>query len=158
MGDWVVDICILDTIKKEEELVLECITFLFLQSDKKEYICLDSDGEILSLYESHVNLYNPSDIIGKWWKKIQRRGLVRDVFGRLPHDLKNELLKLKFHDDDLIFVKVARGSLNKRIVSINSDFGCNFSSPKNRQDIKEFLKSFGILCLTPEEAIDDLKK
>lgn len=147
------DVCVLDTVEKVGASAMSCVTFLHLQTRSNEYVCLDNDGTILSVYESHVNLHDPSDFVGIWWKTIQRRGLIRDIFAYLPKKQVNALLKLGFHDDDLIFVRVAFKSVSKRIVSINSDFGCNPSSPKNREDIKELLESFEIHTVTPEEAI-----
>lgn len=152
MGDWVVDVCILDNVDKVGESALACVTFLYLQEINNEFVCLDTNGVILSIYESHVNLHNPSDFVGKWWKAVQRRGLIRDIFASLPKKQEYTLLELKFHDDDLIFVKVAFNSVSKRIVSVDSDFGCNPSSPKNREDIKKVLESFKIRAYTPDEA------
>lgn len=156
MGDWTVDICILRCIEAKGELVMECITFLELQIKKNEYICLDTDNEILDKYESSVNLHNPSDIIGKWWKKIGHRGLVRDIFRGMPNDLREELSRMKFHDDDILYVEVAKQSLSKRIVSFDSDFGCCPLHEKNRGDIKELLESFEVHCFDPEEAMNEL--
>jgi hypothetical protein len=157
LGDWTIDICILSNIEKREGLIMECVTFLELQVERNEYICLDTDGEILSMYESSVNLHNPSDIIGKWWKKVTHRGLVRDIFRRMPNSLRRELSRIKFHDDDdVVFVEVAIGSSSKRIVSSDSDFGCCPSSRKNRKDVKDLLESFGIFGFAPEEAINEL--
>lgn len=153
-----VDVCILDTVEKKEESAMSCVSFLYLQIRNNEYVCLDNNNIILSVYGSHVNLYDPSDFVGIWWKTIQRRGLVRDIFAHLPKKREDALLELGFHDDDLIFVKVAFKSVSKRIVSLDSDFGCNPSSPKNREDVKRLLESFAICTLTPDEAITTLSK
>ncbi len=151
-----IDVCILENIGNMEESAIPCSAFLYLQMDKYEHICLDADGIIFSVYESHVDLHNPSDPVGKWWKFICHNNLIRNIFAHLPKKRENVLLELKFHKNDLVFVKVAFKSVSKRIVSLDSDFGCNPSSPKNREDIKELLESFGIHTLTPEEAITDL--
>ncbi len=158
MKDWVVDVCILDTVEKIEESALSCVAFLYLQSKKREFICLDSDGEILSLYESHVNLHNPSDLIGRWWKLVTHNDLARIIYAQLPKKVEDALLGMEFHNDDLIFVRVASKSRSKRIVSVNSDFGCSPASQKNREDVKKFLESLKIHTHTPEEAISDLSK
>jgi hypothetical protein len=156
LGDWVIDVCILDTVEKKEEPAMACVTFLYLQIRYNEHVCLDNDGVIVSVYESNVNLHDPSDLVGKWWKTVQRRGLVRDIFAHLPRKKADDLLRIGFHDDDLIFVRVAFRSVSKRIVSLDSDFGCNPSSPKNREDIKRLLESCEVHTCTPEEAIADL--
>lgn len=158
MKDWVVDVCILENVEKREESSLSCVTFLYLQSKKKEFICLDSDGEILSIYESHVNLHNPSDLVGRWWKLVTHNDLARVIYAQLPKKVEDALLEMKFHDDDLIFVRVASKSRSKRIVSVNSDFGCCPASQKNREDVKRYLESLKIHTHTPEEALNDLSR
>jgi hypothetical protein len=155
--DWVVDVCVLDTVEKVEEPALACVTFLHLQTVNNEGICLDNDGVILSTYESHVDLHNPSDFVGKWWKAVQHGNLVRFIFSHVPKTMEENLLKLKFHDDDIIFVRVAFASLSKRIVSLDSDFGCNPASSRNRDDIKELLGTYRITTLTPAEAVTSLR-
>ena len=122
MGDWVIDVCVLDNVDKVEENGLECIGFLCECIRKKERICIDNNGEIIRLYKNRVNINNPASIIGRWWKKIQLNSLMSIIFPGLENRIRESLCIKGFHDDDLIYVEVANKSRNRRIVSVNSDF------------------------------------
>lgn len=133
-----------------------CVSFIeaFLL-EKKCQLCVDGKGTIVGWYENIANKNRgPSDIVKRWWESVQIKGKLKYVKPRITNAMKGKLKKMKFHDDDYIWVEVANVSISKRIVSGDSDFGCNPNSPKkNREDVRDYLKKHGILAMPPQEAL-----
>lgn len=166
LGDWTVDVCVLKYSDHDFETSLNCQHFIlsFIKKNfykkKEQFICVDKSGKILDSYKKHVNMKNPSDIIGKWLSSLCRyRTKIRVLYPDLNRKQKKKLLELGFHDDDLIYVEVANVSQKKRIVSVDTDFGCNPKKEKNRVDIREFInEQIGVSIYTPNEASEILKR
>jgi hypothetical protein len=158
MTGWVVDTCILDSCVPEKEekgkgIDLDCVAFLVHHMDSQDSVILDNEGEILKQYKRKIKLYEPFNIVAAWFTHLTNKGLLYSVSGHLKEDYVESLRKMKFHDDDLVFVAVASNSISKKIVSTDSDFGCSPDPSKNRDDIRAFIREeLSVLVYPPHEA------
>ena len=158
MNDCTIDVWVLKTIRCCGYDYPNCKLFIEILLDCNCKVCIDNKGVIFNYYTRLIDWKNLSDLIGRWWKTIQLRNLKR-VKPRIEDEMYRDLLKLKFHQDDLIYVAVANSSIDKNIITGDSDFGCNPISSKNRNDIKIYLKDKqSINAITPKEAADELIK
>lgn len=157
MNDCTIDVWVLKTIRCCGDEYHNCTLFLEILLYCKCKVCIDNEGIIFNYYNDLVDWKNPSDLIGQWWKTIQLRNL-KPVEPRITDGMHRDLLKLKFDQDDLIYVEVANSSIDKNIITGDSDFGCNPISPKNKNEIKIYLKENRINAITPKEAVDELIK
>jgi len=155
MMDCTIDVWILKTVKAGGEDYHNCVLFLEMIIETRCKVCVDNQGELLESYNKLVDYRNPADFIGRWWKHMQRN--LKIVWPKLPTKIHNELSTLRFDEDDLIYVEIANASIDRKIVTGDSDFGCNPRSQKNREDIKSYLKNqLDVTPLTPEEAKNEL--
>jgi len=158
MNDCTIDYWVLKTIRCCGDDYHNCTLFLEILLYCNCKVCIDDEGTICAYYNNLIDYKNPSDIIGRWWKTVQLRSL-KPVKPRITNRMHRELLKLQFDQDDLIYVAIANSSIDKKIISGDSDFGCNPISQKNRTDIKMYLKNIHrIVAITPKEAVTELIK
>lgn len=157
MSHWTVDVCILEAAEKgdDDDRTFNCAEFIYKFARTKDYICIDVEGVMVELYKKRVNIHNPSTSVGKWWKKMQHNNRIFIAYTNLNKRIIDKLEEMGFDEDDLIYIKVAKNTPDRRLVSIDSDFGCRPESDRNRDDIKKYLESdaVSIRVFTPLEAL-----
>lgn len=154
MKDCTIDEWVLCTIRNSGDYYHDCVLFLEIILFTECRVCIDDKQKVLDFYNRLVDYRDPSDFIGRWLKAIQLQEKLKIVKPKITRKIKSELFQLKFHDDDLIYVGIAYASIEKKIISGDSDFGCNPRSAKNREDIKDCLEKHGLTALTPLEVIE----
>lgn len=160
MNDCTIDEWVLRVIREGEDDLHVCVLFIETFLNKKKcQICVDTEGVIVRLYNSIANRgTDRTDVLKRWWETIQTQMRVKFVEPRITKRMRRDLEKIGFDKDDYIWVKVANVSIDKRIVSGDKHFGCNPSSHKNREDIRNYLKQYEIYAMPPREALQLLQK
>ena len=156
MNDCTIDVWVLKVIREGGDDYNACLLFMatFLYEEKCQ-VCVDTEGVVAGWYDKIAyRKTDLTDVLKRWWCTIQADLRVKPVRPRITKRMRCNLKKMVFHDDDYIWVGVANASTDKRIVSGDSDFGCNPDSPrKNRKDVRNYLEKHGIRPMRPKEAL-----
>ena len=147
MKQWVVDTWVLEKCNDTDCYdCIDCIAFLTYLL-RKGKLCLDHEEEIYEEYEDYIK---PRTFLFQWWSKIVgEAGHICRWSNKLADKHEDRLInKLGFHDDDIKFVGVAARSVDKLLVSGDSDYN---------ETIRDYLNSkLGITVLKPLAAIGEI--
>lgn len=103
-----------------QELYLKAVEFLNAVAIEGR-ICVDHGGKILDEYEACFAGF-PTGFPVKWFDRMQRSGRIDFLAENLSEKVKRRLKRLHFHDDDLVYVAVASRSVDKVLVTGDSDY------------------------------------
>ena len=121
--DWTVDTCVL---YKAADVDLKAIHFLGNILEDMDIVALDHEKCIENEYRKCICKITSKNAEGrtfilKWYKHIVGKLFTR-FSGNLESRHKEELKKLRFHDDDWTFVAVCKRTKDKNLVSEDSDY------------------------------------
>ena len=151
--EWVIDTNVLvkaDEFSKKGKIdgdYYSSIQFITRFMDKENHVlCVDQDGLILEEYRKNIELHFGS-FISAFWKLIEKQNRIsyKDV-SQVPRSIESDLKKLKFDEDDIIFVKVSYVSTDRRIVTTDLAEG------DYDKIVREYLNRWGITVYAPTEA------
>jgi len=148
--DWTIDTNVLG---QSARLDLDAIEFLNRIRRCGDYVVFDSSGYIEGEYNRCLKKAKEAkkpgaEVVGKWLRTLLDMNLIRHVYGPLTKKQRDGLCQLHFHDDDLPFVEACANSLDKRLITDDSDYS---------EVVKDYLmKELSICAQCYRECLDRL--
>lgn len=114
----------IDSCSMESDWTVKCLKLVLKIHDGEFQLGVDSEGEIIDEYERNLRPYIKKNVIANVImdmikKETKASGRIKSY---IPiRDAKvQELIDMKFHDDDIKFVKIAPRTRHKLIVSADT--------------------------------------
>lgn len=135
---------LIDGCNKEREWTRDCEEIIRKIDNGIFHLGVDTGGEILNEYEKHLKKYKRSIFALGLWEIIKReryhfsdkdRKIV--PYDPIPESKVTNLVKMGFHDKDVVFVRIAPQTRCKLIVSSDQN---SFLNKKYTEWLKKELK------------------
>ncbi len=147
--EWTIDTNVLGLAARNDMAAVE---FLCRIQRLREHIVFDNSGYIEGEYRRCLKKAETArkpgaNIVKVWFREILDKNQIRYTWGTITRKQKDELIKLRFHDDDVPFVEACANSLKKKLATDDSDYS---------EEIKKYLLSeLGICARCYRECLDD---
>lgn len=144
MSDWTIDTSVLHQCAIMDFGAIHLMSYIV---QKRHKICVDQKGYILDEYYkcmTKTEMEDGSRLLKKIYKALFDRGF-NTLNGCIPKTHIKKLTSLGVNNEDHPFIGVASKSHNKRLVSMDGDFG--------QKEVKEYVHDkFGVLVFNICEA------
>lgn len=137
--EWTIDTNVLCLAAK---LDFDAIEFLNRTQRCGGYVIFDISGYIEDEYRRCLKKAEAArkpgaNAVRVWLREILDKNQIRYVWGNITKKQKDELIKLRFHDDDIPFVEACARSLEKQLATDDLDYS---------EEVKKYLLSELRIC------------
>jgi hypothetical protein len=137
--EWTIDTNVLGLATRTDMAAVE---FLSRVQRLGGHVVFDTSGYIEGEYQRCLDKAKAArkpgaDMVRVWLREILDKNQIRYVWGTITKKQKDELIKLRFHDDDVPFVEACARSLEKQLATDDSDYS---------EEIKKYLLSELRIC------------